>query len=134
MSLRDCITFLLLSIHLNRNLCVCVWVCVFVGVCVWVCGCVCVCVSGKCAYSDIQTFNQDTNHDKHRNYLSNFNSIETGSTENIDNFGRRDAMPWLAHTPAVHFRSIDLRTNDTPSLYLLAMIRVVMDEIYIIKQ
>ena len=53
-----------------------------------VCVCVCVCVSGKCAYSDIQTFNQDTNHDKHRNYLSNFNSIETGSTEN---FGRRDA-------------------------------------------
>ena len=66
------------------------------------CVCVGVCVSGKCAYSDIQTFNQYTNHDKHRNYVSNFNNIETRSTENA---GRRDAWahsscPFSINRPA----------------------------------
>ena len=84
------------------------FVCVCVCVCVYVC--VCVCASGKCAYSDIQTFNQDTNHDKHRNYLSNFNTLEIRYTRNLS---QHDAC---VDTPVAHFRSINLRTNDTPLL------------------
>ena len=54
MSLRDCITFLLLSTHLNRNLYVCVCVCVCMCVCVWVCVCVRVWEVRILGHSDIQ--------------------------------------------------------------------------------
>ena len=86
---------------------------VFVCVCVCVCACVCACLG----IAHTRTFIHSTK----TQIMTNNGIIDqtlirmvTGSTENMEKSVSFEETHWLAHTPALHFRSIELRTNDKP--------------------
>ena len=95
-----CITFLLLSMHLNRNL--------YVRVCE---GCVCVCACLGSAHT--RTFRHSTK----TQIMTNTGIInQTLIVYKLDIHEIEVEETLAATLQHVHFRSIDLRTNDTPSL------------------